>query len=109
MTFQSKRNVLCEIFDPMQAFFYRFIRPNVEPIKSGYGKAIRKEQENAIMEFVEHYFEKECLTHLKQEAKRGQLKGFYPRFENDYVEDSVLGRGIELDIVAAQREVSPDR
>lgn len=45
MTFQSKRNVLCEIFDPMLAFFYRFIRPNVEPIKSGYGKAIRKEQE----------------------------------------------------------------
>lgn len=56
------------------------------------------------MEFVEHYFEKECLTYLKQEAKRGQLNGFYPRFENDYVEDSALGRGIELDIVAANEK-----
>lgn len=53
---------------------------------------------------MEHYFEKECRTYLEQQGKRGKLHGWYSRFENYHVENSALGRSIELDIVAANEK-----
>ncbi len=98
-SFHSKRDVHYEIFDQMMAFFYRFIRGNVEWIKSGAGKAIRKQYENAIKEFIEHAFEKECMTYLNFLNKKGRLQTFYQQFENLNINSKNLGRSIELDIV----------
>lgn len=38
----STKKVYFEISDPMLAFFYRFIRENVDLIRSGYGKIIKE-------------------------------------------------------------------
>ena len=48
----------------MLAFYYRFIRDKAEWIKSGAGKAIKTENEAAIKNFLDHAFEKLCLTYL---------------------------------------------
>lgn len=98
--FHSKRDIHYEIFDPMMAFFYRFIREDIEWIKFGEGKAIRARKEAAIKEFIEHGFEKVCLTYLEYLNKNSKLLTFYRHFENLTIDNSSLGRSIEIDVVA---------
>ena len=78
----STKKVYFEISDPMLAFFYRFIRENVDLIRSGYGKIIKEKQKNAIKEFIEHYFEKLCITYLEYLSKNGFLNGYFFYFSN---------------------------
>ena len=100
--FRSKRDVHYSIFDPMLAFYYRFIRDKAEWIKSGAGKAIKTENEAAIKNFLDHAFEKLCLTYLDYLNKKGRLATFYPQFENISIGQSQLGRSIEIGVVAAE-------
>ena len=100
-TFMSTKKVYFEISDPMLAFFYRFIRENVDLIRSGYGKIIKEKQKNAIKEFIEHYFEKLCITYLEYLSKNGFLNGYFFYFSNYKIENSPLNRSIEIDIVSS--------
>ena len=102
--FMSSRQTYYVINDPMLAFYYRFIRDNVEMIKLGYGKLIRKKQENAIDDFIHHYFENECIEYLSYLNKKGQLLDLYYDFQNYKVENSSLGRSIEIDIIASTND-----
>ena len=99
--FMSSRQTYYIINDPMLAFYYRFIRDNVEMIKLGYGKLIKQKQENAIEDFIHRYFENECIEYLKYLNKKGQLLDLYYDFQNYRVENSSLGRSVEIDIVAS--------
>ena len=103
-SFQSKRNVTYEIFDPMLAFFYRFIRNNVELIRSGLGHELERRQRTAVKGFLERLFEKECLTYLQDLGRKGMLKGLYSVYENMHVDNSALLRSIELDVVASDQD-----
>ncbi len=104
-SFKSKRNITYEIVDPMLAFYYRFIRGKNELIKSGYGKIIKKRDKNAINKFIEHYFEKLCITYLEHLNRNGLLEGFYENFENFNVENNVLlNRSVEIDIVGEDND-----
>ena len=103
-SFQSRRNVTYEIFDPMLAFFYRFIRNNVELVRGGLGHELEKRQRDAVKGFLERLFEKECLTYLQDLGRKGRLKGLYSVFENMRIDKSRLGRSIELDVVASDQE-----
>lgn len=104
-SFKSKRNITYEIVDPMLAFYYRFIRGKNELIKSGYGKIIKKRDKNAINNFIEHYFEKLCITYLEYLNRNGLLEGFYENFENFNVENNVLlNRSVEIDIVGEDND-----
>ena len=99
--FTSTRQTYYIINDPMLAFYYRFIRDNVELIKLGYGKQIRAQQENAINDFIHHYFENECIEYLSYLSLCGKLNGLYLDFQNYKVDNSSLGRSVELDIVSS--------
>ena len=100
--FNSLRKVTYEICDPMLAFYHRFIRENAEMIKTGYGDLIKKEQQNAIQAFVEKWFENECITYLEYLNKQGKLNALYLDFENGQIDNTSLGRSIELDIAASR-------
>ena len=102
--FNSERNIKYEICDPMLAFYHRFIRENAELIKTGYGELIKKEQQNAINEFIEKLFENECITYLEYLNKQGKLNTLYMDFENCQIDKTALGRSIELDAVAARND-----
>ena len=99
--FMSSRQTYYVINDPMLAFYYRFIRDNAEMIKLGYGKLIRAKQENAINDFIHHYFENECIEYLSHLNKDGRLLDLYYDFQNYKIENSSLGRSIEIDIIAS--------
>ena len=103
-TFQSKRNIHYEILDPMLAFYYRFIRENTNNIQTGFGLQIKERQNDAIKEFIEHYFEKLCITYLEYLSKDNKLDGLFFNFENYKVENSILNRSIELDIVSQDED-----
>lgn len=98
--FMSKRSVHYEFLDPVLAFYYRFIRKRAEEIKNGFGAIIKKEQQAAIGEFIERSFEKVCISYLECLSKKGRLNGAYTSFQNYQVDNSKLGRSIELDIVS---------
>lgn len=99
--FNSSRQTYYMINDPMLAFYYRFIRENVELIKLGYGEQIKKKQKNAIDDFIHHYFENECVEYLSYLSKKGLLNDLYIEFQNYKVENSALNRSIEIDIVSS--------
>ena len=103
MVFMSSRQTFYIINDPMLAFYYRFIRDNIEYIKLGYGEQIRKKQENAIDDFVHHYFENECIDYLSFLSKKGLLNDLFLEFSNYKVENSPLNRSIEIDVVSSTK------
>ena len=103
-SFKSKRNITYEIADPMLAFYYRFVRDKAQLIRNGYGSIIKKRDKDAINNFIEHYFEKLCITYLEYLNKNGLLQGFYFNFENFNIEKSELKRSIEIDIVGEDND-----
>lgn len=88
----------------MLAFYYRFIRENTNNIQTGFGLQIKERQNVAIKEFIEHYFEKLCITYLEYLSKNNKLDGLFFNFENYKVENSILNRSIELDIVSQDED-----
>lgn len=102
--FMSLKNTYYQINDPMLAFYYRFIRENIEYIKLGYGNQIRNKQNNAIENFIHHYFENECVEYLHYLSKQGKLSDLFLEFQNYKVEHSKLGRSVEIDIVSSTSE-----
>ena len=101
--FNSKRNTYYKIIDRMTSFYFRFVAFNSENIKLGYGKLIKKELEDSIDEFVHHSFEDVCITYLKDKTKKGELNGLFLEFQNYIIENSSLGRSIEIDIVSESK------
>ena len=98
--FNSTRNVKYEICDPMLAFYYRFIRENSELIKTGYGHLIKKEQKNEIEDFIHKGFENICITYLEYLNKQGELNTLYRDFNHVQIDNTPLGRSVELDVVS---------
>ncbi len=103
-SFQNSKNVKYEILDPMLAFYYRFIRANRELIRNGFGKAIKLKLKNAIEEFMNHAFEKLCLTYLEYLSKNMRLNDVYTSFQSFAFKSLTLQRTVEIDIVAATEE-----
>ena len=99
-SFQSKNNIHYEILDPMLAFYYRFIRDKRELIHLGYGKVIKEKLEYSINDFIDHAFEKLCLTYLEHLSKTGKLNGFFFEFENFSFNSKKLGRTVEIDVIS---------
>ncbi len=103
-SFSSKKDIRYEIFDPMVAFYYRFIRENSEMIRNGYGKLIKKDLMNSINEFIEHRYEKTCLTYLEEEVKKGNVNGLFLEFENFEYYSKKLKRSVEIDIISSYND-----
>ena len=102
--FNSTRATYYKIIDRMTAFYFRFILSNSENIKLGYGKAIKQELLNKIDDFVHHAFEDLCITYLENQSKQIKLNGLFLEYSNYKVENSSLGRSIEIDIVSKAKD-----
>ena len=102
--FESKRLTYYKIIDRMCSFYFRFVFANSERIKLGYGKLIREKYENQIDTFLHHAFEDVCISYLEYLNRNGRLDSYYETFQNYKVENSKLGRSVEVDIVSS----SPD-
>ena len=98
--FNSKRNTFYKIIDRMTSFYFRFIVSNSENIKLGYGALIKNELLYGIDDFIHRAFEDVCITYLKDKSIKGELNGLFLDFQNYKVENSLLDRSIEIDIVS---------
>lgn len=101
--YNSKRNTYYKIIDRMTSFYFRFISSQSENIKLGYGNLIKNEILIGIDNFIHHSFEDVSITYLTDKSKRGELNGLFLDFQNYTVENSILGRSIEIDIVSEAR------
>ena len=99
--YNSKRTTFYKIIDRMTAFYFRFIHRNADLIKLGYGQAIKERERNAIDNFIHLAFEDVCISYLEHLNRHLALGDLFPEFQNYHVENSVLGRSIELDIVSS--------
>ena len=100
MVFGSKRLTYYKIIDRMCSFFLRFIFANSERIKLGYGELIRQKNQRQIDSFIHFAFEDVCISYLEHLNKTMRLDTYYEVFQNYKVENSKLGRSVEVDIVA---------
>lgn len=102
--FGSSRLTSYKIKDRMCAFYFRFVHGEEERIKLGYGPLIRKREEAAIEEFIHRSFEDLCITYLEYLNLNGELPNYFSSFQNYQLDNSSLGRSIELDIVGAAND-----
>lgn len=96
-TFKGNRKTnYYEIGDPLLKFWYSFIYQNQERIRIN-GKMIFNECEEEIHSFICHEFENVSRLFLDQKNSDGELNEVFPPLKNYKVENSKLGRSIEID------------
>lgn len=89
-----------EISDPLIRFWYKFIFNEKDRISLGYGKEIFKENSDRINEFIAHGFEDIAIAYMNELNKEKKLGHLYSLFKNYKVDNSKLGRSIEIDGLA---------
>lgn len=100
----SKRKIIYRIKDPVLEFFYNQLFDDVERIRIGFGEVVFAEKEEFIHQFISHKFEDVCIRYLEEQSLTGKLaKPYYP-IEGLRIDNSELGRSIELDGVSRYRD-----
>ncbi len=89
-----------EISDNLIRFWYRFIFDRKEEISLGLGEAIYEEDKEGIDDFIAHGFEDVAIAYLTEQNVKGLLPCYYEMIRNYKVDNSKLGRSIELDGLA---------
>ena len=100
--YNSDKKTYYEINDRMTAFYFRFVHPYIELIKLGQGLNIRAREENAIKEFLEHSYEKLCMTYLENLNSENVLESYFLSFYRFSADNTSLGRSVEIDIIASE-------
>ena len=89
-----------EISDNLIRFWYRFIFEYKEEIALGLGEAVYEEAKEDIDDFLAHGFEDVAIAYLTEQNAKGLLPCYYEPIRNYKVDNSKLGRSIELDGLA---------
>ena len=89
-----------EISDPMIRFYYGLIYPNLEDIERRLGKEIYLVNNEKINSFIEHGFEDVVNSYMDEQNSKGRFKYVYHSFKKFVVDNSILGRSIEIDGLA---------
>ena len=95
----QKRNYY-EINDNLINFWYRFIFNDREEILLNLGKVIYTENLESIELFISIGFEQVALSYMNEKNTKGLLNCYYEILRNYKVDNSKLGRSIELDGLA---------
>ncbi len=90
-----------EISDNLISFWYRFIFDNKEEILQDMGRVIYEESLDEIALFISVGFETVALSYLKELNVKGFLPYHYEVIRGYKVDNSKLGRSIELDGLAS--------
>ena len=89
-----------EISDNLIRFWYRFIFDRQEEIALGLGDVLFEECKTEIDDFISHGFEDVAISFLTEQNGKGLLPYYYAPIRNYKVDNSKLGRSIELDGLA---------
>lgn len=89
-----------EISDSLIRFWYKFIFDNKDEIQQSMGKVIFEESLEDIRLFISLGFEEVAISFLTEKNINGELGYRYGIIRNYKVENSRLGRSIELDGLA---------
>lgn len=90
-----------EISDNLIRFWYRFVFDNREEIQQDIGRIIYEENREDIALFVSKGFEDVALSYLTEKNVNGDLGYYYGVIRGYKVDNSKLGRSIELDGLAS--------
>ena len=98
-----------EISDCLLRFWYRFIFQYKEDIQMGAGRAVQQELAPLIRDFLCHAMEEVAIQYMTEKNVSGSLGRMYHPIRNYRVDNSRLGRSIELDGLAEEisRRQSP--
>lgn len=102
--FNSTRNTFYEINDRMTSFFFRFVQPYLEHIKLGNGLRIKEREQSAIDDFINHAYEKLCISYINYLNSDGKLDNYYLMFSNFKADKTSLGRSVEIDLLAEEKD-----
>lgn len=102
--FNSKRNTYYEINDRMTSFFFRFVQSYIDHIRLGNGLRIKEREKNAIDNFIHHSYESLCISYINHLNSDGLLDCYYLDFTNFKADNTSIGRSVEIDIVAEEKE-----
>jgi len=89
-----------EISDNLISFWYRFIFDNRGEIEQNLGSVIYRENVDDIELFISTGFENTALSYLAEKNAQGELGFYYEVIRGYKVDNSKLGRSIELDGLA---------
>ena len=89
-----------EISDNLIRFWYRFVFDNHEEILQNMGRVIYTESVEEISLFISTGFEDVALSYLTEKNVKGELGYYYETIRGYKVDNSKLGRSIELDGLA---------
>jgi len=89
-----------EISDNLIRFWYRFVFDNREEILQGMGKVIYEASKEEISLFISAGFEDVALSYLTEKNIKGELGYYYEVIRGYRVDNSKLGRSVELDGLA---------
>ncbi len=89
-----------EISDSLIRFWYKFIFEHKEEIALGLGEAVYEEAKEGIDDFIARGFEDVAIAYLTEQNAKGRLPCYYEPIRNYKVDNSKLGRSIELDGLA---------
>ncbi len=98
---KSQKMNYYEISDNLIRFWYRFIFDNRDEILQNMGKVIYAESFDEIMLFISMGFEDVALSYLTEKNINGELEHYYEVIRSFKVDNSKLGRSIELDGLAS--------
>lgn len=89
-----------EISDNLIRFWYRFIFDIRDEILLGMGRAILDSVQEELSLFISTGFEDVALSYLTEKNIKGELGYYYEVIRNYKVDNSKLGRSVELDGLA---------
>lgn len=95
--FNSQRKIIYRISDNVLEFFYKYLSDDVERIRIGFGSDVFEEKSESIHDFICRKFESTCLHFMEEQSLLGLLSHPYYPITNLTIDNSELGRSIELD------------
>ncbi|MBR1409113.1 MAG: ATP-binding protein [Clostridia bacterium] len=97
---RNKKTNYYAVADSLLRFWYRFIFDQRDIIQNGFGEMLFREDLEGIRDFTARSFEDVALLWLEEQNREGKLPVYYGSIRNYSVENSRLGRSVELDGLA---------
>ena len=106
---RNKKTNYYAVADSLLRFWYRFIFDQRDVIQNGFGEVLFREDLDGIRDFTARSFEDVALLWLEEQNRDGKLPVYYGPIRNYTVENSRLGRSVELDGLAEGLGKQKDR
>lgn len=97
---KNKKTNYYVVADSLLRFWYRFIFDQQDVILNGMGKYLFEEDREGIQDFIAREFESVAQLWLEEQNREGKLPAYYGKIRNYVVDNSRLGRSVELDGLA---------